>query len=239
MDKSPERYINIDSNDSDDDGMEDLTITVRLDDDEDNSSEGYGYNLDSLQSEGNSHGCSGSDKDRNVERGEPSKNRDQKGETSQEDSKVFENEEDTSEIEVIEIDGPTDEEILKQIRLPSWQPKMIQKHGKNLFKDPILNWVSVKPSASRVPPWRRDTLRLPEEHAVRPPTHSRVNISLVDFLKENKEKIKLHCSVDECKSYVSRFMAEDETLGIGIMSLNLCMLSGKTWTILPEFWLQL
>ena len=219
MDKSPERYITIDSIESDDNGMEDLTITVRLDDDEDHSLVGHGYNLGSIQSEGNSHGRIGGNQDMNVEKGEPSKKRDQKREISQEEPKVFEIEEDTSDSDIIEDIGPdpTDEEILKQIRLPGWQPKIIQKHGKKVFKDPILNWVSVIPSASRVPPWRRDNL--PKENVkhkdMKPPTRSRVNISLIDFLMENKEKIKLHCSVDECKSYVSRVMGGDETLGPG------------------------
>ena len=111
----------------------------------------------------------------------------------------------------IESDSePTEEEITKQIRLPTWQPDKIKKQGQDLFKEPILTWVSVDPDEKypsgddkmesrrdqsyaewlgedRVPTWDKE--RLPKEEVIRspnwrPPTPPRVNISLIKFSQE-------------------------------------------------------
>ena len=100
---------------------------------------------------------------------------------------------------------PTEEEITRQIRLPTWQPDKI----KELYQEPLRKWVSVDPSEKypagdehiqsrrstyadwlgedRVPNWDKEIL--PEEEVVRPPdwrppTPPRVNFSLTELTQQ-------------------------------------------------------
>ena len=110
---------------------------------------------------------------------------------------------------VLSDSEPTEEEITRQIRLPTWQPDKIKEQGKELYQEPILKWVSVDPTEKypagdehiqsrrstyaewlgedRVPTWDKEIL--PEEEVVRPPdwrppTPPRVNISLIEFSQQ-------------------------------------------------------
>ena len=103
---------------------------------------------------------------------------------------------------------PTEEDIKKQVKLPSKD----QIESKR-FKEPITNWVAVEPSRNKVPwlCWSREGL--PEEERPadwRPPTPPRVDISLLSFIQEfKKEKV----------SVASDLYSQDEQLNELVMSI--------------------
>ena len=77
-------------------------------------------------------------------------------------------------------DEPTEEEIVKHIKLPTKD-----QIDQQTFAEPIKKWVEVKPMKSRAWSWSR--AGLPEEEEVkgpdwRPPTPPRVDISLLSYL---------------------------------------------------------